>query len=160
LARITGKGLAPPADIRAGVVWKSKSKAGELEQIDDRIVAAAGLARFLKQHGQGGGGDISPALQMIEIIVSDFDNRGLFVLNARESMFCWGRAPGSERPKELTAVEKWQMLLRWAESSPRQSLADEDYWEISTRGLSVVCTHKGGPHRREERQPHSTSNSG
>jgi hypothetical protein len=156
LAKITGIGLAPPADARAGVVWKSKLYGGEGEQVDERIVAAAGLARFLKQQGQSGA-EISPALQMIEIIVSDFDNRGLFVLNAKETMFCWGRAPGSEGPKELAAMEKWQMLLRWAQSARGQTVADDDYWEISNRGVLLVCAHKGAPHRREERPGQSTS---
>src|SRR5262249_36629002 len=118
--------------------------------------AAAGLARFLKQRGQAGR-EIPVGLQMIEIIVSDFGNRGLFVLNAKETMFCWGRAPGSERPKELAAMEKWQMLLGWAESARGQTPADEDYWDIPNGGFLLVGAHKGAPHRREDRPRQSTS---
>ena len=79
------------------------------------MVAAASLARFLTQQVRSGG-NTSPALEMIEIIVTDFSGRGLFVLNAEGTVFCWGRAPGTERPRELPATEKWQMLLKWAES--------------------------------------------
>jgi hypothetical protein len=148
LLNITGVDLSPPADSRVGVVWKSKSKSGEVEQVDRRIVAAAGLARFLRQQGRLGG-KLPPALQMIEIIVTDFGGRGLFLLNAKGTVFCWGRAPGAEQPRELTAMEKWETLRRWTESSLGQTLAEGDYWEFSRRGVSLVCTHIHGPHRRQ-----------
>jgi hypothetical protein len=154
LLKITATDLTPPSDPRAGVVWKSKLKSGEVEQVDDRMIAAAGLARFLGQQGRSSGKS-SPALQMIEIIVTDFGGRGLFVVNASGTVFCWGKAPGAERPRELTAVEKWQSLLKWAESSPGNTLDNWDYWEFSPRGMSLVCTHPNRPHRRQER-PRST----
>jgi hypothetical protein len=154
LLKITGLDLTPPADSRAGVVWKSKSKSPEIEKVDERMVAAAGLARFFTQQGRNAGKS-SPALQMIEIIVTEFGGRGLFVLNANGALLCWGRAPRAERPRELTATEKWQILRTWAESSAGIVLATGDYWEFSPRGMSLVCTHPHGPHRRQDR-PKST----
>ena len=152
LLRITGDDLTPSADPRAGMVWKSKPKAGDVEQVDERMIAAAGLASFLR-HQARTGAKSSPALQMIEIIVTDFGGRGLFVLNVNGTVFCWGRAPGSERPRELTALEKWQMLLKWSESSTGNTLTAPDYWEFSARGMSPVCTHPQAPHRRQDRPP-------
>ena len=39
------------------------------------------------------------------------------------------------------------MLLRWSESPPEHTLAEGDYWEFSTKGLShrlhsPACTHR------------------
>ena len=47
---ITGETLTPPADPRAGVVWKSKAGGADVDRVDEQVVAAAGLARFLAQH--------------------------------------------------------------------------------------------------------------
>jgi hypothetical protein len=147
LMKITGEGLTAPADPRAGVVWKSKAGGSEVDEVDERIVAAAGLARFLRRECQGAGPSGSSALRMVEIIVTDladFGKRGLFMLNSEGTEFCWGSAPGSERPREPTAQEKWQILLRWSESSAEHTLAPEDYWDFSQKGLSHVCprTHR------------------
>jgi hypothetical protein len=158
LLKITAQDLAPPSDPRAGVVWKSKSASPEVEKVEERIVAAAGLARFFMQQSRNAGKN-SPALRMIEIIVTEFGGRGLFVLNGDGALLCWGRAPGAERPRELSAAQKWQMLLTWAESSAGNTLADGDYWEFSPRGMSLVCTHPRAPHRRQDR-PTSTSPQG
>ena len=94
LLRITGVGLSAAADQRAGVVWKSKARGEEVEQAEERIVAAAGLARFLNRQVQSAGSPASAAVRMIEISVSDFRNRGLFVFNAEGTVFRWGRALG------------------------------------------------------------------
>jgi hypothetical protein len=155
LISITGRELSAPADNRPGVVWKSMS--GEMEQVDESIVAAAGLARFLRQQGRSGS-KITPAVQMIEIIVTDFGGRGLFVLNAKGAVICWGRAPGAERPRELPAVEKWHRLLRWAESSAVQTISEGDYWDFSPTGLRHKCPHAGAHlsgdgDRRSQRRP-------
>jgi hypothetical protein len=152
LLKITGEELAAPADPRAGVVWKSKSSGGEIEQVDERIVAAGKLARFLTQEGRVD--STKAALRMIEIIVpelSDFRNRGLFVLNAEGAEFCWGKAPGSEGPGEPSSDAKWQMLRRWEETTPKRTLADGDYWEFSRKGLSHEC-----PHNPSHRPPAAT----
>ena len=48
LATVSGQGLTAPSDARSGIVWKSRSSTGP-DEVDERIVAAARLARFLKQ---------------------------------------------------------------------------------------------------------------
>ncbi len=158
LLKITGEKLTAPADPRPGVVWKSKSPGGEIEQVEDRIVAAGRLARFLTEEAGVDGTKTPSALRMIEIIVptkemiapgkvSDFEERGLFAMNAEGVEFCWGHAPGSERPGEPGALAKWQMLRKWEETTPTRTLADGDYWEFSRKGLRQVCTHVDRPHR-------------
>jgi hypothetical protein len=144
LIRITGNELAAPSDPRAGVVWKSKSRTSGIDEADEKIVAAARLARFLRHEGTAALAKGSPSLQMIEIIVTDFGDRGLFILNAEGSEFCWGSAPGSERPREMSAAEKWQALLRWEEAAPQSRAAAEgDYWDFSPKGLTRKCPHRG-----------------
>jgi hypothetical protein len=153
LVRITGDKLAAPADSRPGVVWKSKSAGGEIDQVEERIVAAGRLAHFLTQEGNTRGTKASPALRIIEIIVpemSDFGKRGLFVLNAEGAEVRWGKAPGSEDPGEPSALAKRQMLATWEETTPTRTLADQDYWEFSRKGLRQVCTHPDRPHRSLE----------
>jgi hypothetical protein len=151
LVKIHGAALTPPADPRAGVVWKSKAGGADLDCVDERIIAAAGLAKFLRQHLDGEGAGGPHALRMTEIMLADpkdFGPRSLFTVNALGAVFWWGSAPGSETSREPTAHEKWQILLRWNETSRKESLADGDYWAFSTKGLSRVCPHPNGPHRR------------
>ena len=81
------------------------------------------------------------------LIRKTLGHASLFTLNAEGAVFWWGSAPGSEAPREPTAHEKWQILLKWNEASPREVLAEGDYWSFSTKGLSVVCRHPNGPHR-------------
>lgn len=154
LLRLTCVGLSLPSDRRPGVVWKSRPQGADSDQVEERIVAAAGLARFLKRELQAAGPGASAAVRMIEIIlssdVSDFRKRGLFILNSEGTEFCWGRAPGSEAPKEPTAREKWQMLLNWEAQPHSRKLTEPDYWVVSPRGLLLVCTHEGRPHRPVE----------
>jgi hypothetical protein len=153
LVKISGQGLAAPADPRAGVVWKSKSGGTDLDEVDDRIVAAAALARFLSQDCAGPGEDGSKALRMLEIMLADrkdFGKHNLFVVNALGAVFWWGSAPGLEPPREPTAAAKWQMLLRWSEGSSEHTLAEGDYWAFSPKGVSYICTHPKRPHRPKE----------
>jgi hypothetical protein len=153
--KITGGGsaLTPPADPRAGVVWKSKAGGADPDRVDERIVAAAGLARFLRQHLQTEGAGGSKALRMDEIMLADpkdFGNHSLFMVNAEGTLFWWGSAPGSETGREPSAHEKWQMLLRWDETVPREAVAEGDYLAFSAKGLSQLCPHRKGPHRRRD----------
>ncbi len=153
VVKITGAELTAPADPRAGVVWKSTAGAADPDRADERIVAAAGLAAFLRQHL----GDLGPerplALRMTEIRLADakrFGQQRLFTVNAQGTIFWWGSAPGSESPREPTAHEKWQILLRWNETPPKRALDDGDYYSFSTKGLSAVCPHPKGPHRSRD----------
>ena len=113
LVMVRGERLTSPSEPRAGVVWKSKTASG-LDEVDERIVAAARLARFLKQAHQGRNGENSSALRMVEINVNEFeetgasnrgnqssstnqpgtDKRGLFVFNAAGTASPLGKCAG------------------------------------------------------------------
>ncbi len=102
LIQITGRKLAPPAESQAGVVWKSKSAGEEAARPDERIIAAARLARFLREHF-GSDHDhaaASKSLRMVEIIVTVFADRGLFIVNSEGTIFRWRSAPDFEAPRE------------------------------------------------------------
>jgi hypothetical protein len=149
--QITGVQLTPPADTRAGVVWKSRSGSPDAERVDERIVGASGLASFLRERGRSERAAASKSLRMIEIIVTDFAARGLFAVNSEGTVFCWGSAPGAEGPKEPGAEEKWQILLRWEESPGKHTLPEEDYWEFTARGLEQRCPGSHHPRHTERK---------
>jgi hypothetical protein len=145
LVKITGDGLLPPADPRPGVTWKSPE--GEN---DPRILAAAKLAGFLRKDPRLPEAQQRPALHVIEIIVSQFDRRGLFVMNAEAAVIWWKRAPGEEAPGEPSAAEKWAILRKWAEAQEQLSLPKGDFWAFSNADLVPVCAHPGKPHVPEK----------
>jgi hypothetical protein len=148
--KITGEELAAPADSRAGVVWKRKGSGGAMDEADARIVAAARLAGFLRRRDRAREAQDSPALRVIEIIVSNqkaFPLVGLFVLNDQNAEICWGEAPGAEQPGQPTADDKWRMLADWREPADSRSLAAGDYWRFARNGLRQVCPHPQSPHR-------------
>ena len=62
-------GLAPPADRRFGVKWKTREQGSELEKVDERILAAARLASFLVRRRA------SPRRREVRLIAYDLDQR-------------------------------------------------------------------------------------
>ncbi len=149
--QITGLAVAPPADSRAGVVWKSRSGGPDLDRVDERIVAASALAGFLRQRARSDLAAGSKSLRMIEIIVTDFAVRGLFAVNSQGTVFCWGSAPGAEGPREPGAAEKWQILLRWEQSPVNHALPEEDYWDFTAKGLEQRCPGSHHPRHTERK---------
>jgi len=148
--KITGEDLAVPADPRPGLVWKSKGLAGGMDEVDSRIVAAARLARFLRNPDRVREAEASPALRIFEIIVSklsDFSRGGLFIMNDEGAEVCWGEAPGAESPGKPTALEKWRMLENWRDTTGSRPLPEGDYWQFSRKGLHKVCPHPQSPHQ-------------
>ncbi len=115
LIQITGLEPGSPADSRAGVVWKSKSAGQDVERVDERIVAAARLARFLKERVGSDHTNVSRSLRMIQIIVTEFAGRGLFMVNSEGTVLLLGtpprlgRAPGVYRRGEVadSAQVEW-----------------------------------------------------
>jgi hypothetical protein len=148
--KISGEGLSAPADPRAGVIWKWQGSATDLGQPDPRIEAAAKLAGFVKAQGRIRDGESSRALRVIEIIVTDFASRGLFMMNAEGAEIWWGRTPGDEAPGTLTAEQKWTMLVDWQRSTRARFLVDGDYWAFSRKGVYHACPHAKSPHEPSE----------
>ena len=143
---VTGADLSAPSDRQPGVVWKLRDGNG-FERIDDRIVAAASLANFLLKEPQNSDAQGSDALRILEIIVTDYPTRGLFVLNAEAIEILWGQAPGDEPAGKPTAADKWAMLRRWRETVKARHVAEGDFWAFANDRLRHVCPPT---HRRHE----------
>jgi hypothetical protein len=156
LTRITAKSLKPPTDPTPGVSWKSRTEANDVALDDPRIHAAAKLAGFLRDQGESQTGVKLPALRIGEIIVTDFEHRGIFLLNDEGQTIWWRQAPGEERPGEPKASEKWVMLRKWGESSKKRSLPEHDYWAFSPTELFHVCPEPGHPHLAKPPQDEDT----
>jgi hypothetical protein len=145
--KVTGRGLSVPSDRRPGVVWKVRDQTN-VEQVDERILAAAKLASFLLQEPQHGDAKRSNALRVDHIIPTEFSGRGLFVRTVEDVVICWGHAPGDEPTGHPSASEKWAMLRLWEQTENARSLVEGDYWAFSSDGLR----HEG-PHRDSRSQP-------
>lgn len=95
----------PPFDSRPGEPWKKGNAAEGLTWPDERVMAAARLAGFLKARRVD---EILPALRVVAIHPTP-DSR-LFVQFTDDVMAFWDEPPGDERPGRPTASEKWTLL--------------------------------------------------
>jgi hypothetical protein len=165
LTKITGQPIDAPADPTPGVQWKSATAAGDLPREDRRILAAAKLAGFLRLQEQSLPSPITPALHAEEIIITDFEKRGLFLVNAAGAFLWWGEAPGEESPGRRKAEEKWAILCKSAERNEPRPLPEGDFWAFSQSELVHVCPHPdrkhlGRPLREPERPGDSSREPG
>jgi hypothetical protein len=140
-------GLPAPSATQFGEKWKSKADENSAAEVDERIVAAAKLAGFLLQEPQATDAERSLALRLDEINVSDFENRGLFVINAERAAILWDDAPGDEKPGRPTASDKWAILKHWEESTPARFLESGDYWAFGKTDLYWICPPSHVRHR-------------
>jgi hypothetical protein len=145
LTKITGQPLDLPADLTPGVQWKSTAN-DDLPHEDQRILAAAKLAGFLRSQEQSLPGGNSPALHAEEIIVTDFERRGLFLLNGAGAILWWNETPGEEQPGRPKAEEKWAILCKWSLLNEPQTLPAGDFWAFSQTELLRVCPHPNRKH--------------
>jgi len=150
--KISADGLTAPSDARAGVVWKSKASATEIEEVEPRIQAAAKLAGFLLTETRVRDSQAAPALRIVEIVVTDLASGGLFMMNAEGTWIWWEIAPGEEGPGKLSADQKWAMLVHWQQTTRARALAERDYWAFSQKGLYQVCPHSPSHQPREVSQ--------
>ena len=96
----------PPFDPKPGEPWKKGNAAEDLARPDERVMAAARLADFLKARQAA---EPIPALR-VEKIHPMTEHRRLSVEFDDQLIVFWGEPPGGERPGEPTASEKWDML--------------------------------------------------
>jgi hypothetical protein len=104
------------------------------------------LAGFLREKTRVELAKTSPALRVLEIIVTDYRRRGLFVMNAEGAEIWWGEAPGDEPPGKPTAPQKWGFLCRWQDMTPARFLDQGDFWAFSQGGIHHVCPHRDPSH--------------
>jgi hypothetical protein len=96
---ISGEGLVAPADPRPGVIWMAEGRPGELPRPDGRVLAGAKLAGFLTKEPQVQEAARSPALHVLEIIVTE-SNREEEPAQPRS-----GRLPARTREPDVGAAD-------------------------------------------------------
>jgi hypothetical protein len=141
LIKITGRGLVPSAENRAGRVWRLTAAGSEATRLDRCVRGAAKLAGFLQEPERAREALPNPALHILAIVATD--HRGFFLQNAQDSMIHWGEAPGEELNGGLEAKEKWEILRKWVKSSSRRVLPPGDFWAFSHSELKPVETGRG-----------------
>ncbi len=122
----------PPFHSNPGEPWKKGGAAEDLAMPDGRVIAAARLAGFLKARRDA---EVLPALRVVAIHPTR-DPR-FFVQFADRVMVFWDEAPGAERPGELSASKKWDILRDHVRRHGRLVVADpmEIYLKFTKRGL-------------------------
>ena len=122
-----------------------------LEQVDERIVAAARLAGFLPRPPQVERCRRSPALRLREIIVTD-QAGPVRPSTPRGRRFCGETRQGAEKPGRPSADEKWDILVAWEKSTPR------DFWSRGITGsLRRVTSSLSAVTPKVQHRPAETS---
>ncbi|WP_337174871.1 hypothetical protein [Paludisphaera sp.] len=131
---IVGNGLTAPPRERAGTIWRTApADSAEVEGLDRAVVEGAKLAAFLLDPSREA--DTPPDARVYSITVTEV--RGdpvLFVVTDRTAQIQWGRGPGDEEPGELTAVEKWDLLVQQARRGLDQK-DPHDLWLFNRSGM-------------------------
>jgi hypothetical protein len=138
LIRITGQHLTPSTENRPGGIWKSGLAGAEAARIEAGVRGAAALAGFFQDPERLTDQKGTPALQVLSIFASDPHRRGLFLRTADGVQVLWGEPPGKEASGTLTAVQKWDLLRRWAALPSRRELVPGGYWSFSRNELRPV----------------------
>jgi hypothetical protein len=128
-------GLENPSSTAPGVVWSKRAGRDDYARPNPRAVAAARLAKFLKdrQNPPLGSGR-KP--RRVEFIHAQYP-AGLFVQLTGKIMVLWGDAPGSERPGTPSGEKKWAILRDWIEHDGPETLRPGDYVEFSAQSILV-----------------------
>jgi hypothetical protein len=131
---IVGNGLTAPPRERAGTIWRTAtpgSTAGEA--LDRGVVQAAKLSSFLLDPAREA--ETHADARVYSITVTE--TRGepsLFVETERKVQIHWGRGPGDEEPGELSAAEKWELLVQQARRGLDQK-NPRDLWLFNRTGM-------------------------
>jgi hypothetical protein len=138
-------GLPPPVDPRPGRFWKSGDAAKGTVQADERVLAAARLAAFLKSKQARPESSI-PALRFMALHPEV--KRQIFVECASMMMILWGDAPGEEPPGQLTAEARWTMLRDWVKENPARVVEHPSYLHFTKTGVSIQHVARTASSRR------------
>jgi hypothetical protein len=110
-----------PSGLSPGEVWASADPQSGVDRPDDRLIAAAQLADFLKASLGDLGGVLSPPLF---VHVLRWDDEGSYVqLSCVDSlgdklMVCWDDPSASREVRKLSPSRKWAMLCDWIRKNP------------------------------------------
>lgn len=138
LIQINGRGIAPPARSRAGLVWKTET--ADSAETDRGVIQAAALAGFLLEPERRRQAEETPALRILVVATTESAGRGLFLQNAEGAMILWGRGPGEERSGEPSAIEKWNLLTAKAKAEGIRRGDPGDYWAFVGDDLKYMKT--------------------
>ena len=138
----------PPFDAKPGEPWKKGDAAEGLARPDERVLAAARLADFLKVKRADAP---IPALRVSKIHpmterkrgdaaegqARPFDRVWLSIEFDDQLIVLWGDPPGGERPGEPSASKKWDMLREHVRDHETLSVPDptKTYWKLTEDGL-------------------------
>jgi hypothetical protein len=136
-------GLEPPFDPRPGRVWKSGDSVSGQAQGDERVLAAAKLADFLKTVLEREKPRLPDLPPHVAIPFESNDQHTLFVQIGPSTMFLWREAPGAEHPGQLTAEAKWAMLRDWVRANPKLRVRWPSYLTFTRSGV-VIFHAEGG----------------
>ncbi len=122
----------PPFDSKPGEPWKMGNAALDLALPDERVMAAARLADFLRVRQAE---EPIPGLRVEKI--HPMTQHGLSIEFDDQWIVFWKNPPGSEGPVELTASKKWEMLRGHVRSHKTLGVSDplKTYLKFTKQGL-------------------------
>jgi hypothetical protein len=123
----------PPFELRPGRVWSSSEG-----RPDERVLGAVKLAAFLQSALARGKEPVVPSLQPKAIYPIANVKDGLWLVNRESTLVLWGAPPGAEGPGNLSAEEKWAMLLRWLPNRPKVPVLSPSYLSFAKEGVVIL----------------------
>lgn len=102
--------LLPPFQRKVGETWKTESGPNKLPAVDERVLAGAKLANFLRSVQRDDLIKRSP--NVFQAVVAESESK-LWVQSGDHLLVFWGMPPNEERPGELIFSEKWKVLTNW-----------------------------------------------
>jgi hypothetical protein len=142
-------GAAGPLMMIAGLpanrYWGSPHAAEDLLQPDARVLAAARLAGFIKRHQERkfrADGSLPP---WCLVAINPTFAGGLIVQTRGNTQIVWGTPPGSEKPGDLTAEQKWNLLTEGFERGTLPQVQHPSYLEFRGQHIRVESGRFGAP---------------
>ncbi len=123
-----------PKDRQPGLRWKREAGENELAKADDRIVAAAKLAAFIKR-AQSGANERSRKPRF-ELVAPKTKVHGLVAGTSDSLWVSWGDAPGDEASGQPSAETKWGWVLDWIKQHGPADIRPKEYLKFSKSGAS------------------------
>ena len=142
------RNVGATAPTRFGVPWKqagtADSPGGEPNLM---VLHAAKLAEFLRSK-QRPDSPKSKLPTFTQIYVPDEPNDIFFLADSEKNWVQWGKAPGDEKPGELSAEERWTMLSDWVDRNGPIDAKDPYFLQLKRSGPERVrgtSRRKKGP---------------
>ncbi|WP_422931212.1 hypothetical protein [Singulisphaera sp. PoT] len=122
-----------PKSRQPGLNWKRSRGGGELDEPDERIVAAAKLAAFIREV-QGKGRDLT-GKQRFALVAPQGEQNKLAIRNEMNLWVAWVEAPGQESVGKPSAKEKWEKVVKWIKEHGPRDIRPGEYLYFSKTGI-------------------------